>query len=54
MFHVLDFFRLSMISFKYGLILLRYFSADSVLFLPPLLLYLMLLVLQKLPAIAGL
>ena len=38
-FHVSDFLRLFMISFKYGLILLRYSSNDSV-FLLPLLLYL--------------
>ena len=31
--HVSDFFRLFMVSFKYGLILLRYSSTDSVLFL---------------------
>ena len=32
-FHVLDFLRLFIMSFKYGLILLRYSSANSVLFL---------------------
>ena len=31
--HVSDFLRLFMVSFKYGLILLRYSSTDSVLFL---------------------
>ena len=38
-FHVSDFLRLFMLSFKYGLILLRYSSMDSVLFLSPLLSY---------------
>ena len=37
-FQVLDFLRSSMISFKYGLVLLRYSSTDSV-FLLPLFLY---------------
>ena len=37
-FHVSDFLRLFMMSFKYGLILLRYSSTD-VLFLSPLLSY---------------
>ena len=36
-FRVSDFLRLFMISFKCGLILLRYSSIDSVLFLSPLL-----------------
>ena len=35
-FHVSDFLRLFMMSFKCGLILLRYSSIDSVLFLSPL------------------
>ena len=35
-FHVSDFLRLFMMSFKRGLILLRYSSIDSVLFLSPL------------------
>ena len=38
-FHVSDFLRLFMISFKYGLNLSRYSLTDSVLFLSPLLLY---------------
>ena len=38
-FHVSGFFRLFMVSFKCGLILLRYSSANSVLFLSPLLSY---------------
>ena len=38
-FYVSDFLRLFMMSFKYGLILLRYSSADSVLFPSPLLSY---------------
>ena len=43
-----------MISFKYGLILLRYSPIDSVLFLPPLLSYSKQLLLQKLPTLTGL
>ena len=46
-FHVSDFLRSFMISFKYGLILLRYSSPDSV-FLSPLLLYSIKLLLRKL------
>ena len=38
-FHESDFKRLFMTSFKYGLIFLKYFSDDSVLFLSPLLLH---------------
>ena len=38
-FRVPDFVRLLMMSFKYGLILLRYSSTDSHLFLSPLLSY---------------
>ena len=38
-FHVSDYLGLFMVSFKYGLILLRYSSFDSVLFLSPLLSY---------------
>ena len=38
-FYVSDFLRLFMMSFKYRLILLRYSSTDSVLFLSQLLLY---------------
>ena len=38
-FHELEFLRLFMMSFKYGLVLLRYSSNDSVLFLWPLLSY---------------
>ena len=38
-FHESDFLRLFMMSFKCGLILLRYSSIDSVLFLSPLLSY---------------
>ena len=37
--HVSDFLRLFMMSFKYGLISLRYSSIDSVLFLWPLFLF---------------
>ena len=37
--HVSDFLRLFMMSFKYGLILLRYSSTGSILFLSPLLSY---------------
>ena len=39
-FHVSEFLRLFVMSFKYGLILLRYSSTDSALFLSPLLLHL--------------
>ena len=52
-FHVSDFLRLFMISFKYGLILLRYFSTDSVLFPSPLLSYSIKLLLQKLLTLTG-
>ena len=38
-FHVSDFLGFFVVSFKYGLILLRYSSFDSVLFLSPLLSY---------------
>ena len=38
-FHVQDFLRLFMMSLKYGLILLRYSSTDSVSFISPLLSY---------------
>ena len=38
-FQVEDFLRLFMMSFNYGLILLRYSSTDNVLFLSPLLSY---------------
>ena len=38
-FHISDFLRSFMMSFKYGLILLRYSSIDRILFLSPLLLY---------------
>ena len=38
-FHLLSFFSLFMISFKYDLILLTYFSTDIVLFILPLLSY---------------
>ena len=38
-FHVLDFLRLFMMSFKYVLILLKYSSTDIALFLSPLLSY---------------
>ena len=43
-----------MMSFKYGLIFLRYSSTDSVLFLSPLLSYPLLLLLQKLLTLTGL
>ena len=49
-FHLSDFLRLFMISFKYDLILLRYFLTNSV-FLLPLLLYSIKLLLQNLPNI---
>ena len=51
-FHVSDFLRLFVISFKYDLILLRYFSTDYVLFLLPLLSYSILL--KKVLTITGL
>ena len=51
---VSDFLRLFMMSFKYGLILLRYFSTDSILFLSPLLSYSIQLILQKLLTLTGL
>ena len=38
-FHVSEFLRLFMMSFKYSLILLRYSSTDSVLLLSPILSY---------------
>ena len=47
-FQIPDFSRLLMLSFKHGLILLRYSSTDSVLFLSPLLLCSKELLLQKL------
>ena len=47
-------FRLFMISIKYGLILLRYSSNDSVLFLSLLPSYSIQLLLQKLPALTSL
>ena len=49
-FHLSDFLRLFMISFKYSLILLRYFLTNSV-FLLPLLLYSIKLLFQNLPNI---
>ena len=42
-----------MISFKYGLILLRYSSTDSVLFLSPLRSYSMQFLFQKSPTLPG-
>ena len=48
-----DFLRSFMISFRYGLILLRYSSSNSALFLSLLLLYSIYLLLQKLPATKG-
>ena len=39
-FHVSDFFRLLMMPFKYGLISPRYFLIDTILFLSPLISYL--------------
>ena len=53
-FHVSDFFRLLMMSFKYGLILLKCSSTDSGLFLSPLLPYSRFLLLEKLPTPTGL
>ena len=50
---VSDFLRLFMISFKYGLILVRHFLIDSV-FFSPLLLSSVQLLLRKLPTITGL
>ena len=47
-FHVSDFLRLFMMSFKYGLILLRYSSTDIVLFLSPFPSYSIQVLLQKL------
>ena len=38
-FHMSDFLRLFMVSFKYGLISLRYSSTDNILFLSLLILY---------------
>ena len=52
-FHVSDFLRSFMISFKYGLVLLRYSSTDTV-FLSPLLLYSIWLLLWNLFTITGL
>ena len=54
--HVSDFLRLFMISFKYGLVLIRYSSTDNILFLSLLLSYSILLqmLLQKLLTITGL
>ena len=52
-FHVSDFFRSLMISFKYGLVSLRYSSTDIV-FLTSLLLYSISLFLQKLLTLTGL
>ena len=46
-FYVQDFLRSFMISFKYGLILLRYSSVDTVLFLSPLLSYSIYFLLQN-------
>ena len=53
-FYVSDILRLFMISFIYGLLWLRYSSADSVLFLSPLLSHSIWLLLQKLLALTGL
>ena len=53
-FHVSNFLRLFVTSFKYGPILLRYSSTDSVLFLLPLLSYSVQLLLQKLFTLTGL
>ena len=47
-FYVQDFLRSFMIAFKYGLILLRYSSVDTILFLSPLLSYSIYFLLQKL------
>ena len=46
--------RLFMMSFKYGLLLLRYSSTDSVLFLSELLLYSAIMLLQKVFILTGL
>ena len=48
-FHVPDFWRLFMMYFKYGQMLLRHSSTDSVLLLSPLFSYSIQLLLQKLP-----
>ena len=53
-FQLSDFLRLFMISFKYGLISLRYSSIDSILFLSKLLPYLIYLIQYKLSALSGL
>ena len=53
-FHVSDFLRLFMIPFKYGLILKRYFSTDTVLFLSPLPSYTIEMLLQNVLALTGL
>ena len=53
-FPVSDFFRLFMISFKYGLILLIYSLTGSVLFLSPLVSYSIQFLLQKLLTLTGL
>ena len=53
-FHVSDFFRLFMMSFKYGLILLIYSLTESVLFLSPLVSYSIQFLLQKLLTLTGL
>ena len=53
-FHVSDFFRLFMMSFKYGLILLIYSLTESVLFLSPLASYSIQFLLQKLLTLTGL
>ena len=50
-FHVSDFLRSFMMSFKYVLILLRYPSNDYVLFLSSLLSYSIQLLLQKVPTL---
>ena len=50
-FHVSDFLRSFMMSFKYVLILLRYPSTDYVLFLSSLLSYSIQLLLQKVPTL---
>ena len=51
---VSDFCRLFMIFFKYGIILLRYYSADSVLSPSPLLSYSIECILQKLSTVTDL
>ena len=53
-FHVSDFSRLFIMSFKYGLTILRYSSADRVLFLSLLISYSIQLLLQKLLTLTGL